>query len=128
MQVVVVTPEKTTLDEKADSVTLPLYDGSIGILDNHAPMIGRMGFGQLEVKAGSSSQRYYVDGGFVQVADNVVSVLTGRAMPISEIDVNAAREALAAAEQMECRTAENSELKQRAISQAKAQIKLGGGS
>ena len=84
MQVVVVTPEKTAIDENAQSVTLPLYDGQIGILDNHAPMIGRLGFGELELTVGGSKQQYYVDGGFVQVADNVVSVLTGRAIPISE--------------------------------------------
>ena len=127
MQVVVVTPEKTTLDEQAKEVTLPLFDGSIGILDNHAPMIGRLGFGELTLTVGGSTQRYYVDGGFVQVADNVVSVLTGRAMPISDIDVASAKQALAAAEKMEGGSAEAVELKNRAVAQAKAQIKLGSG-
>ncbi len=127
MQVVVVTPENTALDEKADSLTLPLYDGSQGILDNHAPMIGRLGFGEMQISVGGSNLRYYVDGGFVQVADNVVSVLTGRAIPVSEIDVAAARQALEAAQNMESKTADQAELKRRAIDQASAQIKLGQG-
>ncbi len=127
MQVVVVTPEKTALDETADSVVLPLFDGSYGILNDHAPMIGRLGFGELKIQSSSRQDRYYVDGGFVQVADNIVSVLTGRAIPVNDIDVKAAETALAEAEKMEAGTAELAELRQRSISQAKAQIKLGRG-
>jgi len=125
MQVVVVTPEKTAIDEQADSVILPLFDGSYGILKNHAPMIGRLGFGELKFSVGGRQENYYVDGGFVQVADNVVSVLTGRALPVKDIDVKAAESALAEAEKMKAGTAELAEIRQRSIAQAKAQIKLG---
>ncbi len=44
-------------------------------------MIGRLGYGELRLVVKGQTQRYYVDGGFVQVADDVVSVLTNRAMP-----------------------------------------------
>ena len=127
MQIVVVTPEKTELDETVDSVVLPLFDGAYGILKDHAPMIGRLGFGELSIKTGGRQDRFYVDGGFVQVTDNVISVLTGRAIPVSQIDVKAAETALAEAEKMEAKTADLAELRQRSISQAKAQIKLGRG-
>ena len=50
-------------------------------------MIGRLGPGELRVRAGSSEDRYYVDGGNVQVESNVVSVLTGHSLLASEIDV-----------------------------------------
>lgn len=127
MQVVVVTPEKTAIDEPADSVILPLFDGSYGILKDHAPMIGRLGYGELKILAGGRQEHYYVDGGFVQVADNVVSVLTGKAIPVKDIDVKAAETALADAEKMEAGSAELAEIRQRSIAQAKAQIKLGRG-
>ena len=127
MQVVVVTPEKTALDETADSVVLPLFDGSYGIMKDHAPMIGRLGFGEMRIHISGRQDSYYVDGGFVQVADNVVSVLTGRAIPVKDIDVKTAEKALAEAEKMEAPSAELAELRQRSISQAKAQIKLGRG-
>ena len=67
----VVTPEQTALETKADFVALPLFDGEIGILANHSPLIGRLGYGEMRIKSGGQTQVYYVDGGFVQVADNV---------------------------------------------------------
>ncbi len=42
---VVVTPESTSLDTQARSVTLPLYDGLRGVGRGHAPFIGRLGAG-----------------------------------------------------------------------------------
>ena len=47
----------------------------------HSPLIGRLGYGEMRIRRGSDTERFYVDGGFVQVADNVVSVLTNRAVP-----------------------------------------------
>ena len=124
MQVVVVTPEATALDEKCESISLPLFDGSAGILPNHAPMIGRLGFGELTIKAGGRTLRYYVDGGFVQVADNVVSVLTGRAVEVAKLSLAQARQALVDAEALSSGTAEQTEIRTRAIAQAKAMLNL----
>ena len=52
IQLVIVTPESTTFDESVDSVTLPLVDGEAGVLPGHAPMIGRLGPGELRAQAG----------------------------------------------------------------------------
>ena len=49
MQCIVVTPEATVLDEPADFVALPLYDGEIGIAPGHAPTLGRLGYGEMRV-------------------------------------------------------------------------------
>ena len=43
IQVVIVTPEATTLDQMVDSVIVPLLDGAAGVLAGHAPTIGRIG-------------------------------------------------------------------------------------
>src|SRR3990172_7913487 len=94
---IVVTPEKTALETKAEFVAVPLYDGEIGILPGHSPMIGRLGYGEMRIRAGGQQTRYYVDGGFAQVADNVVSILTSRAVLGTSLDMAAAREQLAAA-------------------------------
>ena len=53
-------------------------------------MIGRLGFGELRTKTGEVARRYFVDGGFVQVRDNVVTVLTNRAVPAQQLDPAAA--------------------------------------
>ena len=121
---VVVTPEQTALEQQADFVALPLYDGEIGIAANHSPMIGRLGYGQMRIRSGGSTASYYLDGGFVQVADNVVSVLTNRAVPAAKVDGDAAEMALAAAAKLPSGTAEQRDIKERAIAQARAQLRM----
>ncbi|QDS99684.1 ATP synthase F1 subunit epsilon [Adhaeretor mobilis] len=79
LRCVVVTPEETVLETEADFVALPLFDGELGVAKHHAPMIGRLGYGELRIRTSEGEKRFYVDGGFVQVADNVVSVLTNQA-------------------------------------------------
>src|SRR5690348_13304824 len=75
LQCVVVTPERKVLDELDDFVALPLYDGELGVLPGRAPLIGRLGFGELRVRSGARMDRYFIDGGFAQVRDDVVTVL-----------------------------------------------------
>jgi len=91
VQCVVVTPEKVVLDELVEFVALPLFDGELGVLHGRAPLIGRLGFGELRTQAGGVVHRYFVDGGFAQVRDDVVTVLTARALPAASIDIEAAR-------------------------------------
>jgi F-type H+-transporting ATPase subunit epsilon len=121
---IVVTPEKTALEAKAEFVAMPLYDGEIGILPGHSPMIGRLGYGEMRIRAGGKETRYYVDGGFVQVADNVVSILTNRAVLGTSLDVEAARGQLAAATKRPATTDEELQLRDRLVIQARAQIRL----
>jgi F-type H+-transporting ATPase subunit epsilon len=89
LQLVLVTPEVTLLDESVAALRFPLHDGQIGILPGRAPMIGRLGYGELKVTGldgGHSS--YFVDGGFVQVKEGAVTLLTDRAIPREEINSN----------------------------------------
>ena len=125
LQIVVVTPEQTALDQKCDYVALPLYDGEAGILPGRAPMIGRLAFGEMRVKTGDKVERYYVDGGFVQVDDNVVSVLTSRAIPPSQIDLDAAKEQLEEARKMKTPNDDAIAARERTADQARAQIRSG---
>jgi F-type H+-transporting ATPase subunit epsilon len=90
LRCVVVTPERALLEEPADFVALPLYDGEIGILPGRAPMVGRLGYGELRIKKDNVVKRYYVDGGFVQVRANVVTVLTSRALEAGEVSTASA--------------------------------------
>jgi F-type H+-transporting ATPase subunit epsilon len=120
---VVVTPEQTALEQKADFVALPLYDGEIGIGANHSPLIGRLGYGEMRIKSGGTTSTYYVDGGFVQVAGNVVSVLTNRAVPAKSLDSAAAEKQLAAANQKPGNTPELLAIRERTVAQARAQLR-----
>jgi len=126
LKIVIVTPETTTLDQEADFVVLPMFDGESGISANHAPMIGRLGPGELRVKDGNDTQRFYVDGGFVQIEDNTVSVLTGASTPAGEIDAAEAKKALEAANELPSENAALADVKRKAVSQAQAKIRVAG--
>jgi F-type H+-transporting ATPase subunit epsilon len=95
VQCIVVTPERAVLDESCDLVVLPLFDGELGVLPGRAPLIGRLGYGELRLRRGPRVDRYYVDGGFAQVRANVVTVLTHQALRAEEINQSKAGEMLA---------------------------------
>ncbi len=87
---IVVTPEQTVRETPADFVAVTLFDGEIGIGPGHTPLIGRLGYGEMRIRHGNEVERFYVEGGFVEVVDNVVSLLTNRAIPADKIDEQAA--------------------------------------
>jgi F-type H+-transporting ATPase subunit epsilon len=120
---VVVTPERALLDEAADFVAVPMYDGELGVLPRRAPLIGRLGCGELRIRRGERTQRLFVDGGFVQVRDNTVTVLTARAQRAEEIDAAAAQAALQAAA-APAATPEAQQERARAQQRARAQLRI----
>lgn len=121
LRCVIVTPERTEVDVTATSVVVPLFDGEMGILKNHSPLVGRMGYGVLRVKdATGATQKYFVEGGFVQVADNVVSVLTDRVVKQETITATAANEAMAAAINMPNSSPDQTALRDKATARARA--------
>jgi F-type H+-transporting ATPase subunit epsilon len=124
MKLIIVTPENTAFDQEVESVTLPLVDGEAGILANHSPMIGRLAAGELRAQVSGRPERFYVEGGTAQVLNNTVSVLTGRCIEAAKVNIVAAREALDQAEQMSANDPKSSQLRQRAILQARAQIRI----
>jgi F-type H+-transporting ATPase subunit epsilon len=120
----VVTPEATLLETPAQFVALPLYDGELGVLPGRSPFIGRLGYGELRVVEGDTTRRYYLDGGFVQVAKNIVSILTNNAVPAENLDATAAADELVAARARTANTPELLEIRQRAQLQARAKIRV----
>ncbi|MCE9532555.1 MAG: ATP synthase F1 subunit epsilon [Planctomycetes bacterium] len=122
LHVVVVTPEATVLEQEAEFVALPLYDGEIGIAPLHSPLIGRLGYGELRIKTAAKTLHYYIDGGFVQVVDDVVSVLTNKAVLASKLDIAVAQAQLMSAMKKPVNTPELLAIRDRQVAQARAQI------
>lgn len=94
LRCIVVTPERKLLDEAVESVVVPLPDGELGIYPQHAPLIGRLGAGELRVRQGSQLRRFYVEGGFVEVLGDVVSIVTTRALASAELALDTIQEQL----------------------------------
>ena len=127
LKCIVLTPEKTALDLLASFVVVPLFDGEFVVGPGHSPMIGRLGYGELRIRAANgTTDRYYVDGGFVQVVDNVVTLLTGRIVKSTEVNVAAAQQQLTEAMSQPVNTPERLQLRDRAIEQARSQIRIAG--
>jgi F-type H+-transporting ATPase subunit epsilon len=124
LQCVVVTPERTLFDQLVDFVVVPLYDGELGILPGRSPLIGRLGYGELRTKAGESVRRYFVDGGFAQVRDDVVTVLTHRAIPAAQIDPTAAAKELERVESQRAHTDHEFADQQRAVARTRGMIRV----
>lgn len=120
----VVTPEEAVLETTALFVALPLYDGEIGIAPRHSPLIGRLGYGELRVVDQNQTKRFYIDGGFVQVVDNRVAILTSRAVSADHLDEDAALERLEAARSRPAQGDEQLDARHRVVAQARAQIRV----
>ncbi|MDO4570042.1 MAG: ATP synthase F1 subunit epsilon [Planctomycetia bacterium] len=126
MKCIVVTPERTVVDEVATFVKLPLFDGYYGVAPNHTPVIGRLGAGELLIRNGDESKSYYVAGGFVEVLNNTVSLMTSRAALASSITPEVAEKALEEAKSKAKSTPEEMALREAAIDEARAMVRLAG--
>lgn len=120
---IVVTPERTELDREADFVALPMYDGELGVQRGRAPLIGRLGFGTLRLQTTAGPERYYVDGGFAQVENDVVSILTARAVPVDLLKGEEAESLLSEALELPARSPEESQIRETALRRARGMLR-----
>ena len=74
-----ISPERTLYEGEATSIVAPAYDGELGVLTGHAPMMTLLGKGTLRVTRGTEERRFTVEGGFLQVVDDVVRIVTEQA-------------------------------------------------
>lgn len=122
LRCVVVTPECAVLDETADALVLPLFDGESGVLPGREPLMGKLRAGELRL-SGAKTRSLFVDGGFVQVVRDTVTVLTPRALTPGQIDQAAAQKVLEAPSATGISSTAMEE-RQAALVRARAQMKV----
>ena len=122
----IVTPERAVLECEARSVVFPAWDGEIGILRNRAPLLCRLGVGRLTADTVDKGEReLFIDGGFGQMVENRLTILTEGAKEISKLDREAeGRQALAAAQEMSAADERAFGERQRAMDRARAVLRL----
>ena len=76
LKVAIISPERTVYEGEAEMVVAPAWDGEVGVLRGHAPMLVLLGDGEMRVTRGGTVERFRVSGGFMQVADDNVTVLS----------------------------------------------------
>ena len=79
LTVSVISPEAVLFEGQTDSLVAPAFDGQVGVLTGHAPMMTLLGRGTLRLGGGNGTHRFQVEGGFMQVVDNQVRVVTEKA-------------------------------------------------
>jgi F-type H+-transporting ATPase subunit epsilon len=100
IDLVIVTPEKQLLRNKAAEVQMPGENGYLGILPGHAPLMTELGIGELSYRdiGGKESAHVAIVRGFAEVLPDRVTILAETAERAEEIDVQRAKDALARAE------------------------------
>ena len=128
LKFVVVTPEKKVAEEKADAVVIPMHDGELGILPDRAALMCELGVGQMRYTQAGRTRRLYIDGGFAQVHENTVTVLTSHAVPAEEITDKMIADAEATAKNEKAQREVEAEVKQRASRRVSVlrELKTGG--
>ncbi|MGI9043889.1 MAG: ATP synthase F1 subunit epsilon [Gemmatimonadaceae bacterium] len=79
LKVSVISPESVLFEGEASSVVAPAFDGEVGILQDHAPMMTLLGTGSLRLESASGEKRFHIEGGFLQVVENNVRIVTEKA-------------------------------------------------
>ncbi len=97
----VITPDRIVVDVAVSEVKFPALDGSMGVLPRHAAMVAALDAGVLSWSDSEEQGHMFISGGFAEVRDNTVRVVTEASEPASEIDVErAARSAERARERL----------------------------
>jgi F-type H+-transporting ATPase subunit epsilon len=99
LQVELVAADRTVWSGQATMVIARTTEGDVGVLRNHAPLLSLLVDGVVQISAVDGDDLVAaVDGGFLSVANNRVSILSEHAVLGHEIDLEAARSELEAAE------------------------------
>lgn len=95
----VATPLGLALKLEVDSVQVPGTGGELGVLPGHLPLLATLKGGLLQYKKGSEVVTAAVGTGYVEVGPSMVRVLTERFARAAEVDADAVRGELAAAQE-----------------------------
>ena len=83
----VVSPQEKVFDEQVVYASIPAWDGQMGIEHLRAPLLVRLGYGPLTItRENNQKDTFYVGGGFAQVKDDILTLLTDEATHTSDLD------------------------------------------
>ena len=99
MRLSVVTPEGTLMNRDVTEVYVPGAAGELGVLPDHITFLGNLGTGEIRYKSREGTGTLLMSGGVLEVMSNEVTILADAAILPEQVDVDRARQDLAAAEQ-----------------------------
>jgi len=93
----IITPDKTILKSEATEVTIPSFEGQMGILKDHIPLITFLRPGIILVQ-NQEEKKYFVEEGTVKFSDNNLLILTSTVKDLKDIDKNSINDLIDQAE------------------------------
>ena len=126
-QCTLMTPERSVLDEPVVYASLPAWDGLLGVVCQRAPLVVKLGIGSLRLDlADGSSRWFFVGGGFAQMKDNKLALLTDEVTTSDQVEAEEAKASLK--EALARRAIDDTEVarKERELAKARSLIELAG--
>jgi F-type H+-transporting ATPase subunit epsilon len=113
---------------EASFVVLPLYDGEFGVLPNHLPVVARIGAGDIRIHDQNHQDAepvcYYLEGGFVEILDNNIIVMSLFAMPVKDLDMKIAESQLQKVIERPFHTPELAKIREEQLYTRRARLKI----
>ncbi len=130
----IVTPERVLLEREVRSIVVPAYDGYLGVMANHAPLVAELKIGAIAATdPEGQKQLLAVTGGILAVSENVATVLADAAELASEINLGRAEgareravERIRAARESGATSAVNVDRARAALARATNRLKVAG--
>ena len=81
----IISPDQTILKQETSEVIIPSFEGQMGILNNHIPLITFLRPGNITIKA-EGEKKYYVEEGTVEFSNNNLLILSSTAKDVNNLD------------------------------------------
>jgi F-type H+-transporting ATPase subunit epsilon len=121
----VITPEEVVYDGEADLVIARIADGDIGVLVDHSPLVSTVEVGEVRIREGEKQLVYATSDGFFKVSENLVQVLVEEAVPVEDIDADAAEDRVEEAERKLSEVSEEAEARDRVVAEIERRQRMG---
>lgn len=124
MHLEIITAERQVYSDEVDMVIAPGFDGQLGILPMHAPLMTMLKPGELTVRKDGENMYVAVSGGFMEVLGNRVSVLADACERSDEIDEQRAEQAVQRAQERLANRGSDMELERAVSALRRAQVRV----
>ena len=124
MHLEIITAERQVYSDEVDMVIAPGFDGQLGILPMHAPLMTMLKPGELTVRKDGENMYVAVSGGFMEVLGNKVSVLADACERSDEIDEQRAEQAIQRAQERLANRGSDMELERAVSALRRAQVRV----
>ena len=95
----IISPDNTIIKQEANQVTIPSFEGEMGILKDHIPLITFLRPGIIKIQKDNTNKKYFVEDGTVEFLKNNLLILTSTAKNVEKLDIESIEKIILQAEE-----------------------------